>query len=71
MLDLVSGMNTAKMLDSKFNVFQRSRLLNKLRVRREFYTLEISAEYTTLSSTSRVQHLGSTVKLMGVDIDNK
>lgn len=72
MLEHVRGASTAKqMLDDIHNVFQRHTLLNKLRARRNFYTVEMRAGERMLSYINRVQHLGSILKSMNVDIDGQ
>lgn len=70
MLEHVRGANTAKqMLEDIHNVFQRRTHSNQMRARQNFYTVEIKAGDRMLSYTNKVQHLGSDLKSMHVDID--
>lgn len=59
------------MLDETHNVLQLHTLLNKLRARRNFFTVEMRAGERMLSFIDRVQHLGSILKSMKVDIDGQ
>lgn len=58
-----------QMLEDIRSVFQCHTLLNRLRARRNIYTVETRAGERVLSYMNRVQHLGSVLKSMGVDID--
>lgn len=72
MLEHVREISSSKeMWDSILNVFQRHTLLNKLRARRGFYTVEMDSGEKMLSYINQVHHLGSTPKSMGVDIDDQ
>lgn len=72
LLEHVRDATTAKeMYDSIVNVFQRHTLLNKLRARREFYTASMKAGERVLVYINRVCNLSSTLKSMGVDVDDK
>lgn len=57
------------MLKSIYNVFQRHKLLNRLKAQYELYTVEMRAGERMLSNTNRVQHPGWVLKSMSVDID--
>lgn len=71
MLEPIRGVNTArKMLDSIYCVFQLHTLLNKLRAHRDFYTVEMRTGERIQASINRVQHSGSVLMPMGVDIES-
>lgn len=72
MLEHVRECSSAReMLQNIKNVFQRHTLLNKLRARRQFYTVEMKQNEKMLTYINRVQHCGSVLKSMEVDIDSK
>lgn len=67
----ISRASTARdMLESVHNVFQHHTLLDRLRVQREFSTLEMRAWEEMISYINCVQHLWSMLKSMGVEKDS-
>ena len=53
------------------NLFERHTLLNKLAARRRFYTATMENGEKVLTFINRVQQLASTLKSMGIDVDDK
>ncbi len=51
-------------------VFERHNLLKKLSAHRKFYTATMKGDEKVLQFASRIQQLASTLKSMGVDIDD-
>lgn len=72
MLEHVREAGTAQeMLKNIKNVFHRHTLLNKLRARREFYTVEMKSAERMLTYINRVRHLSSVLQSMGIEIDTQ
>ena len=68
----MSGVSTAKeMWQSILNLFERHTLLNKLAARRNFYTASMHDNEQIITYVNRVRLLASTLKSMGVEIDDK
>ena len=57
------------MWETILNVFERHTLLNKLRARREFYTVTMKPGEKVLPYMNRVRQLGATLKSMGEGAD--
>ena len=53
------------------NLFERHTLLNKLAARRRFYTATMQEGEKVLTFINRIQQLASTLKSMGIDVDEK
>ncbi len=71
-LEHVSGVATAKeMWQSLLNSFERHTLLNKLAARRNFYTVTMYENEQIITYVNRIRQLASTLKSMGVEIDDK
>lgn len=72
MLEHIRGLQTAKeMLERIVAVFQRHTLLNKLRARREFYTATMNPNEKILTYITRIRHLSTILKSMGVQVDDE
>lgn len=72
MLENIRGCTSSKsMLDKINNVFRRRTLLNKMRVRREFHTVEMRAGEGMLSFINRVKELGSVLRSMEANLDEQ
>lgn len=72
MLKLVCECQTARQkLRNIKDVSHRHTLLNRIRARREFNTVEKYQKEKFLSYINRVEHLGSVLKSMGVETDCK
>lgn len=72
MLEHVRRARTAKhILEDIHNVFQRHPLVNNLQARPTVYTVQIVAGRRMLSYINMLQHLGSILKSIDVDIDSK
>jgi len=59
---------TAKMWSTLQGVFQRKSLMNKLKARREFYTVEMNVGECMLGYINRVHNLGENLKAMGGEV---
>ena len=71
-LEHVRDVQTAKeMWNTIVNVFERHTLLNKLSARRRFYTVSMENGEKMLTYLNRVKQLASTLKSMGVEIDDQ
>ena len=72
MLENVRECDTARaMCETILNVFERHTLLNKLRARREFYTVTMKPGEKVLPYMNRIRQLWATLKSMGVDVDEE
>ena len=72
MLENVRECDTARALwETILNIFERHTLVNKLRARREFYTVTMKPGEKVLPYMNRVRQRGATLKSMGVDVDDK
>lgn len=72
MLEHIRDVPSAKqMYEIICNIFQRHMLLNKLRARRNFYTVMMSPEEKFLTYMNGVQQLGQVLKAMEAKIDDK
>jgi len=68
-LEHVSGcMTTAEMLSTLQDVFQRKSLMNKMKARREFYTVAMNIGEGMLEYINRVRNLGENLKAMGGEV---
>lgn len=71
-LEHVRDVSTAKeMWLCILNIFERHTLLNKLAARRNFYTATMKEDENIMAFTNRIRQLASTLKSMGVEIDDK
>ncbi len=71
-LEHVRDVSTPKdMWQCIVNIFERHTLLNKLAARRRFYTSTMQEDENILAFTNRIRQLASTLKSMGVNIDDK
>ena len=59
------------MLESIVYMFQKHTILDKLRARREFYTVTMQANEKMLTYINRVVHLSSILKSMSVQMDSE
>ncbi len=59
------------MWTSILNLFERHTLLNKLAARRNFYTATMHENEQIITYVNRVRQLASTLKSIGVEIDDK
>jgi len=68
-LEHVSGCKTTAEMWSKLQgVFQRKSLMNKMKARREFYTVEMNVGEGMLGYINRVRNLGENLKAMGGEV---
>jgi len=68
-LEHVSGRKTtSEMWSTLQGVFQRKILMNKMKARREFYTVEMSVGEGMLGYINRVRNLGENIKAMGGEV---
>jgi len=68
-LEHVSGCKTmAEMWSTLQGVFQRKSLMNKMKARREFYTVELTVGEGMLGYINRVRNLGENLKAMGSEV---
>jgi len=68
-LEHVSGCKTtAEMRSTLQGVFQRKSLMNKMKARREFYTVEMTVGKGMLGHINRVRNLGENLKAMGGEV---
>ena len=71
-LEHVQTAESAKdMWQSVIEIFERHTLLNKLAARRKFYTATMMANEKLLAFVNRIRQLASTLKSMGVVVDDK
>jgi len=61
--------SSASMWSTIKNIFERHTLLNKLTVRRKFYSATMTEEESVLEFCNRIRQLASTLKSMSVEID--
>jgi len=68
-LELVSGCKTtAEMWSTLQGVFQRKSLMNKMKARREFYTIAMNVDQGMLGYNNRVRILGKNLEAMGGEV---
>jgi len=68
-LEHVAGCKTtAEMWSTLQGVFQRKSLMNKMKARREFYTVEMTFGEGMLGYINRVRNVGQNVKAMGGEV---
>jgi len=68
-LEHVSGCKTTvEMWSTLQGVFQRKSLMNKMKARREFYTVEMTVGEGMLGYINRVRNLGENLKAMGGEV---
>jgi len=68
-LEHVSGCKTtAEMWSTLQGVFQRKSLMNKMKARREFYTVEMTVGKGMMGYINRVRNLGENLKAMGGEV---
>ena len=71
-LEQVSHAETAKeMWTILCDVFEKHTLLNKLAARRRFYTATMTEGESVLSFSAKIRQLASSLKSMGVTVDDK
>lgn len=71
-LEHVRDVSSAKeMWQVILNVFERHTSLNKLSARTKFYTVNTESGEKVLTYLNRVKQLASTLKCMGVDVDEE
>ncbi len=71
-LEHVRDVSTAiEMWQCIANIFERHALINKHAARRRFYTATMREDDNILAFTNRIRQLSSTLRSMGVDIDDK
>jgi len=60
-----SSKTTAEMWSTLQGVFQRKSLMNKMKARREFYTVEMTVGEGMMGCINRVRNLGENLKAIG------
>lgn len=71
-LDHVRGVETAmEMWNAILNVFQRNTLLNKIKARRDFYSVKMNDLERVLTYISRVRQLAADLKSMDISVEEE